>query len=152
MSAFVRFDEEKKKHTTWQKDSPVFSAVPKMFIDFVSKCRVDIGYRLLRRCLRHALDSRTESLDNKQAKLILYNGKVEIVLESHIPASMKKDIYNGTTVLTKDELLCCECDCKSGSKEHQKVSCVHSVPRALLMVFLLAEDLAEHLLLELSPR
>ena len=137
MAAFVKFDEEKTEHTSWQKDGSVFAAMPKMFINLSSKCRVDVGYRLLRRCVRHALDRRTESLDNKKSKLILYKGEVGIILESPIPASMKNDVYNGTTVLTKDALLCCECDCKSGSKNNQKVACVHSQPRGYLLSLLL---------------
>ena len=105
MASFVLFDDKKKKHTTWQKDGSMFAAMPKMFIDFASKCRVDIGYRLLRRCIRHALDSRTISLDNKKAKLILYKGKMGIHLTTPIPASTKKDVYGGSIVLSKDELL-----------------------------------------------
>ena len=53
-------------------------------------------------------------------------------------------------MLTKDELLCCDCGCKSGSKGKQKVACVHSLPRAYALSILLAEDLSEHMLLELS--
>jgi hypothetical protein len=121
-----------------------------MFIDFAVKCRVDIGYRLLRRCLRHAFDSRTESLDNKTAKLILYEGNVGILLTTPIPASMKKEKYKGSTALTTDMLLCCDCGCKSGGTGNQRVACVHSLARAYLLSVLLAEDLAEHMLLELS--
>ena len=150
MASFVTFYDKGTKHTKWQQDGPVFAAIPKMFIDFANECRVDIGYRLLRRCLRHAFDSKTESLDNKIAKLLLYEGKIGIMIETPIPASMKKEKYSGCVVLTKDELLCCECDCKSGSKGDQRVACVHSFPRGFLLSILLAEDLAEHLLLELS--
>ena len=37
-----------------------------MFINFATKCRTDLGYRLLRRGLRHAMDSRTELLKRKR--------------------------------------------------------------------------------------
>ncbi len=63
---------------------------------------------------------------------------------------MKKEIYDGCVVLTKDKLLCCECDCKNGSKGDQQVACVHSLPQGFLLSILLAKDLAKHLLLELS--
>eukprot|EP00956_Cyclotella_meneghiniana_P042479 scaffold248489_cov87-Cyclotella_meneghiniana.AAC.1 len=120
MASFVTFYDKEAKHTKWQQDGPVFAAIPKMFIDFATECRVDIGYRMLRRCLRHAFDSKTESLDNKIAKLLLYEGEIAIMISTPIPASMKKEIYEGCVVLTKDKLLCCECDCKSGSKEDQR--------------------------------
>ncbi len=63
---------------------------------------------------------------------------------------MKKEIYDGCVVLTKDELLCCVCDCKSGSKRDQQVACVHSLPQGFLLSILLANNLAKHLFLELS--
>ena len=73
--------------------------------------------------MHYALDVRSESLDNKTAKLILYDGdKVGIQISTPVPASMKKDVYPGTTVLTKDELLCCECECMSGAKGQGLVS------------------------------
>ena len=150
LASFVKFDDSNKKQTTWQKDGPVFAAIPKMFIEFARKCRVDIGYRMLRRCVRHVFDSRTESLDNKRVKLILHEGEVGIAIQTEIPASMKADKYAGSTVLTKDKLLACSCGCKSGGQDNQRVACVHVFPRAFLLSVLLAQDLAEHILLELS--
>mmetsp|Transcript_4844 Transcript_4844/g.7520 ORF Transcript_4844/g.7520 Transcript_4844/m.7520 type:complete len:1097 (-) Transcript_4844:34-3324(-) len=149
-AAFVRFGSSEQKHTTWQKDGSVYTAIPQMFIDFAKECRVDASYRLLRRCLRHTFDSRTESLDNKTAKIVLCNGEVGIHLSTPIPASMKKDIYDGDTVLTKDKILCAKCDCKSGAQKKNRNVCVHTKPRGLLLSVLLAEDLAEHMLLELT--
>ncbi len=89
---------------------------------------MDIGCQLLRRCLCHVFDGKTEPLNNKVAKLLLYKEKIAIMISTPIPASMKKEIYDGCVVLTKDKLLCCECDCKSGSKGDQQVACVHSLP------------------------
>jgi len=149
-AAFVRFGSPEQKHTTWQKDGSVYTAIPQMFIDFAKKCRIDESYRLLRRCLRHALDNRTESLDNKTAKIVLCNGEVGIHLSTPIPASMKKDIYDGDTVLTKDKILCAKCKCKSGAQGKNRNVCVHTKPRGILLSILLAEDLAEHMLLELT--
>ena len=63
---------------------------------------------------------------------------------------MKKSVYDGTTVLTKDQLLCSECDCMSGTKDEEARACVHVLPRALMLSVLLVEDLAEHMLFELT--
>lgn len=149
-ASFVAFGSDDTKHTNWQNDGAVYSAMPKMFLDFAKECRLNLGYRLLRRCIRHAMDTRTESLDNKVAQLVLYNdGELGIQLSTPVPASMKKDVYDGTTVVTKDKLLCSECECKSGSKEEDKVACVHTMVRPFLLTILLQEDLAENMLLEL---
>ena len=81
LSSSTFYDKE-TKHTKWQQDGLVFAAIPKMFIDFATECRVDIGYWMLRRCLRHAFDSKTESLDNKIAKLLLYKGEIAIKIST----------------------------------------------------------------------
>ena len=105
--------------------------------------------------LRHAFDNRTGSLDTQTAKLILYDGSVGIHLCPPIPASMKKEVYQGETVLTKDKLVAACCDCMSGGNKKYLAdkslsACVHVFPRGYLLTILLLEDLAEHMLLELS--
>ena len=64
-AALVRFGARDKKYTRWKVDGPVYQAIPEMFIDFSKDCRVDLGYRLLRRTLRHGFDSKCESIDKK---------------------------------------------------------------------------------------
>ncbi|KAL9182228.1 hypothetical protein ACHAXT_012880 [Thalassiosira profunda] len=129
LAAFVYFDTDRKKYTTWQKDGSVFAAMPELFIKFADK---------------------TESIDNKTAKLIRYKDQLGIHLSCKIPASMKKDVYDGDTVLTKDTLVCAQCECKSGAKKKERVACVHTAPRAMMLSILLAEDLAEHVLITLA--
>jgi hypothetical protein len=150
-ASLVRFDRDGKKYTDWEKESPVFSVMPEIYIEFASECRAKgIGFRLLKRCLRHAFDSRMKSLDDKVAKLILYEGEVGIHIQTEVPASMKQEKYYGDTVLTKNKLLAVSCQCKSGSNGAEKIACVHSLPRPFMLTILLAEDLAEHILLELT--
>ena len=146
----MRFGSLDKKHTLWKVDGPVCEAIPEMFIDFARGCRVDLGYRLLRRCLRHAFDSKCESIDNKVAKIISYEGELGLHITTPIPASMKHDVYNGDIVFTKNKVLCARCGCKSGSQKDEKVACVHTLCRAYKLSQLLAEDLAEHMLLQLA--
>ena len=152
LAAFVHFDTSGKKHTNWQKDGAVYTAIPQMFIDFAKQCRLDVCYRLLRRCLRHAFDGRTKALDvsNRKTRLIRHRGQIGIQISAPIAASMKKDIYEGETVFTKHEILCACCDCKSGAQGEERNACVHTMPRGMLLSILLAEDLAEHILLELT--
>jgi hypothetical protein len=149
-AAFVYFGPTDQKRTTWQFDGAVYSAIPQMFIHFAQECRLDSSYRLLRRCVRHTFDSRTGSLDDKSAKLVVCNGEVGIHLSVPIPASMKQQVYDGDVVITRDKILSSKCGCKSGAQKKNRNVCVHTFPRGLLLSVLLAEDLAEHILLELT--
>jgi len=85
-ASFVSFDTYVKssemKNLFQERHADVFDALPTLFINFAQKCRTDHGYCLLRRMLRHAYDSRTESLDNKNASLVLSDGKVGIHLKN----------------------------------------------------------------------
>ena len=89
-------------------------------------------------------------IDNQIIKLISHKGKLGLVIKAPIPASMKKVVYDGAVAFTADELLCSQCNCKSGSQCSDRVACVHTLARAYLLSRLLAEDLAEHMLLELG--
>lgn len=148
MAELVRFESGKK--TEWTKDHAVYESLPQLFIDFAGKSRVDSGFRLLMRCVRHAFDSRTPSLDKNTAMLVVHDGDVGIHLNASIPASMKKNVYETGIVATAKDLLCCKCTCQCGSQNDQRIVCVHVLAVLYLLTLLLFEDLAEHLLLELS--
>jgi len=79
---------ESKTRTDWVKDPAVYDAMPEIFISFAEKSRVDSGYRLLGRIIRHAFDSRVSTMDICQARLIIDNdngGDIGIQLLSEIP-------------------------------------------------------------------
>ena len=67
-----------------------------------------------------------------------------------MPASMKKNIYESTIVATSNDLLSCKCTCQCGSRNNERIVCVHNLAALYLLTLLLFEDLAEHLLLEFS--
>ena len=92
----------------------------------------------------------TINVSNRKTRLIRHRGQIGIQISAPIAASMKKDIYEGETVFTKHEILCACCDCKSGAQGEERNACVHTMPRGMLLSILLAEDLAEHILLELT--
>ena len=114
-ASLVRFSSNDKKHTNWKRDAAVYKAIPEMFVDFAVGCRSDLGYRLLRRCLRHAFDSRCESVDNKVVKLVISDGELGLHVNTPIPASMKSDVYEGDVIFTRTKILCAKCSCMSGS-------------------------------------
>ena len=150
-SSLVRF--ESKIRTNWVKDPMVYDAMSFMFIDFVQKSRVDDGYRLLMRCVRHAFDSRCKSLDKVVGTLVLDGeGDVGVRIGSDVPASMKNNIYATEVVATARHLLCCKCTCQCGSQDTQNITCVHILVLLYLLTMLLMEDLAEHLLIALASR
>ena len=88
-ASLVRFQTGKK--TEWFKDAAVYESLLALFVNFAFESHVDLGYRLLMRCVCYAFDSRTPPLDNKNtATLIMHDGNISIHLNTSIPASMKK--------------------------------------------------------------
>lgn len=147
-ASLVRFESGKK--TEWMRDAAVYESLPALFIKFAENSRVDSGYRLLMRCVRHAFDSRTPPLENNTAMLVKHKDDIGIHLNASIPASMKKKIYKTGIVATAKEILCCICNCQCGSQALERIVCVHNFPLLFLLTLLLFEDLAEHMLLELA--
>ena len=116
-ASFVTY--EKKKHTDWLKDASVYDALPTMIIDFAKNSRIDSGYRLLERCVRHGHDPKIQSLFNNTAKIIqVEDGSLGIVISHKVPASMRADTYNTTIAHTADDILAVECNCKAVSKDN----------------------------------
>ena len=113
-------------------------------------CHVDSGYRLLMRCIRHAFDSRTQSLNNQIATLIWHQGEVGIHLSSSIPASMKNSVYCSEIAVTPTKLLCCKCSCHCGGQGKERILCVHNLPLLFLLTSLLFDGLAENMLCDLA--
>ena len=102
------------------------------------------------RCIRHAFDSRTKSLENKTAKLIVHQGEVGIHLSSEIPASMKRSVYISEIAVTPTKILCCKCSCHCGGQGNERILCVHNLPLLFLLTTLLFDALAENLLCDFA--
>ena len=117
---------------------------------FAANCRVDSGYRLLMRCIRHAFDSRTKSLENKTAKLIVHQGEVGIHLSLEIPVSMKNSVYCSKIAVTPTKILCCKCSCYCGGQGNERILCVHNLPLLFLLTTLLFDALADNLLCDFA--
>ena len=150
-SALIRFED--KKHTDWLKDSPVYECMPEMFIRFAEKSRIDSGYRLLVRCIRHSLDIRIPLMDTRTGGLVLdQDGDIGVWLWSLVPASMRKETYETEIVATAKNILCCKCTCQCGAEGTERVVDVHTMVPLYLLSILLMEDLAEHLLISLAAR
>lgn len=152
-ASIVRFDAlQKQKSSDYVSHSlPVLDVLPSLFVEFANKSRVSSGFRLLKRCLRHALDPKCIPLDNTKAYLFETDTDSELgmVLSNSIPASMKDSYYNSTIAFTATKLLSTKCNCPAGGHNaNSRVVCVHNLPLMYQMVLLLDDGLAEHFLVE----
>ena len=148
ITTFVSTDE---KHTNWKKDAAIYDSLPKLLIDFSGKSCTDSGYRLWKRCVRHALDSKCPSLEDKTVTLILYGEDIGLRIHSDIPASMRKGVvYKPGVTFTETDVFCCQYTCHCGSQEYERAVCVHNFPLIFIFLLLLMNALAENVLLELA--
>ena len=88
-----------------------------------------IRFPKLERCLRHAFDNKADTILNEAATFIrTTDEKIGIIINNHVPASMRDKIYDVEACVTKDELIACRCNCQSGGQGKEKVACVHVLP------------------------
>ena len=103
--------------------------------------------------LRHAFDSKVDSIKKCEAPLFRYtnDGTIGISICHMVPASMKAATYKVQTAFTKDKLIHGTCICKIGGSRDDNITCVHTLVLPYLLTVLLTSGyLAEHLLLELT--
>ena len=131
-------------------DSEVYRVVPESFIDIANFSRIDSGYRLLMRCVRHVMDFKLPTM--KESRFVKNNdGKVMLILENDVPASMRSNIYKTACAIDEDgKLVACRCSCQCGSEKNERVTCVHILPLAYQLSLFMVSCLAENILLELS--
>ncbi len=156
-ATIVRFDNEKMQGDKNKYDSRVQQVLPSQLVNFASKARVGTGYRLLKRCLRHALDPKASPIDNTKATIFVNTNtqneqKFGLILTNRIVASMKDAAYESTIAFTCDEIVCARCECQAGASNEERVLCVHNLPLIYQLVMLLDDGLAEHILIELCSR
>jgi len=70
-SSFVQY--ERKKRTSWVKDPTVYDALPAMIINIAQHSRINSGYWLIARCVRHGHDPKMQSLFCNSADIIKLN-------------------------------------------------------------------------------
>ena len=74
------------------------------------------------------------------------------LLCNKIPASMKQEEYDVKVTYTKSGIVACECGCKTGSKDLDKVLCVHILPVLMQFVVFFIDDLGQNILVEMCNR
>ena len=100
-SSFVCY--ERKIRSGWVRDAGVYDALPAMIINIAQHARIDSGYCLLERCVRHhGHDPNMPSLFNNRADVVkLHDGSIGLVIKMNVPASMKAQIYETSIAITK---------------------------------------------------
>ena len=148
LSNFVNFGNGSKKYTRF--NSEIYKVLPSIFYDIAYHSRIGSGYRLLLRCVRHGMDTKAFVADH--AKFVRdATGKIIIVLENQIPASMRNKVYDTRCAIDEDGVLvACKCTCECGSQGNERVTCVHILPVAFQLTIFMVACLAENILLELS--
>jgi len=129
--------------------------LPKIILDFADKSRADDGLRLMGRCIRHAMDSKTSPVINARASIFEHDGEVGLMISHIMQPSFKDKKYETRIAFTKSAIVACACSCTAGAdckkKDHKHVD-VHVLPIMHLLVLLLFDGLAEHILIELAAR
>lgn len=126
--------------------------LPKTILGFADGSRADDGYRLMQRCVRHAMDSKTEPIVKAQGEVFEHKGELGIRIRHQMQPSFKEGSYKVDVAFTKSALVACSCTCKAGAdcKKCDKHVDVHVLPVLFLLVLGLYDGLAEHLLVELA--
>lgn len=149
-SSFVKY-KRNNKHTSWIEDPSMYDALPSLIINIAQHSRIDSGYRLLERCVRHGHDPKMQSLFYNSTDIVkLADGSLGLVIKTKVSASMKAQVYKTAIAISAMDMLATECSCRSGSKDDDRVVCVHNLPVAYKVMELLLDGLAEHFLLKLA--
>jgi hypothetical protein len=95
------------------------------------------GERLMKRCVRHAMDTRTESLiSSKSASIFQKGADVGVIINHRIPASFKDATYDVSVAWSKKGLVAATCTCPAGDDgsdaSEYRHGCVHVLPIAYL--------------------
>ena len=153
LELFATLLEYKKEVRYTKFNHKIYDALPSFFVELANGSRKDTGFRLLRRCARHAMDCNARSLINTDAKIFQRkDGSVGILLQNKVPASMKDKTYNTYAAFTAKDLVSCKCSCHCGASGDEAVVCVHILPLIFQLTLLLMEGLSENILLELCAR
>ena len=129
--------------------------LPELVVDWAKKSRTPqgcTGGRLLERAIRHVTDPDIAMYPLKDMKIFkTLDGKIGISLSSTIPASMRSEVYKGTTSFTEDgSLLCVECECQAGGRDNERKNCTHGQTKAVCLTKELTNGLSDDCLYELQ--
>ena len=147
MAQLVNISNEQQKDSYKNR---TYQLLPSMLIQFAEGARVQSGYRLIKRCIRHAIDPQTNSILEASGMIVRHCNHPAIVVHHRMKASMKNATYDVTVAFTSDHLISCKCSCKAGCHGEGRVMCVHILPVLYQITMLMYDGLAENILIEVS--
>ena len=112
----------------------VYAVLPELIVNFSKSSRFDGGFWLLKHAMYHAMDARMPSLLCGTRKICVHKDLIKLLIKTHVQTSMKTNMYDITIAFTMNA--------------HHV--CVHILVVIILLTMLLYDDLAEHVLYELS--
>jgi hypothetical protein len=149
----VHIKNPEPEHQRLDDISRTYSVIPTLLIDIANRARHEAsGYRLLKRCIRHALDSGAVDIRKAHVSIVKVNDPMEtgFLVVHKVKASMKQDIYDVKVCFTKSTVISCCCTCKCGGEGQQKILCIHILPILYQISLLVFEGLAKNILVELA--
>jgi hypothetical protein len=152
METFVELVNIKKVVVENRMDlTTTYSVVPSMILEMAKRSRAyGYGFRLLKRCVRHAMDSLAIDIRGAKVTVVKEDVMVSLIIEHSVRASMKQEIYDVVVCFNVNSILACQCSCKCGSQNVEKVMCIHMLPVLYQVSLLVFDGLGEHILIELA--
>jgi hypothetical protein len=127
-----------------------YRLLPQMIVTFAEEARYHEGFRLVKRCMMHALDPETESIVAASGQVVLYQEKPCFLIHHRIHASMKDDCYDVVVCFNAEMIVACSCGCKAGGETRDRIMCVHILPIIYQMCMLCFDGWADNIVVELS--
>jgi hypothetical protein len=164
LSRYVEFSSGK---VATKKEYEVHHILPDIIIKLAEGSRLDCGYRLLQRCVRHSSDSKMPSIEDSTCRVVRVTMQdndnnvltpeiakpyfTGLMISTKVPPSFKTEAPYGVQVLICSEgIAACRCSCKAGSHGCNRHVDVHILPVLYQLTLFLIECLSEHLLYELG--
>jgi hypothetical protein len=121
-----------------------------MIVDFADVARLHKGFRLIQRCIRHAIDPQTYSILFATVYIVDYNNKPCLLVHHRMEASMRNETHDVVVCFDDENIVACSCSCKVGGWKDHRIICVHVLPVIYQITLLLFDGMAEHVIVELS--
>jgi hypothetical protein len=153
-AGLVTFSDKYIQQAKNDKEKHVVECCPDIIVHFAKESRSRGGQRLMKRAHRHTQDRKTAPLDAGGARgsFFKHDGKFGCKIEHTIQPSMRTGTqYTTSVAFTKEDLVACCCNCKSGPENNDsRHVCVHVLVPVMMLTYLLFDGLAQHLLYELT--
>ena len=72
------------------------------------------------------------------------------MIYSQVQPSMEDDEFNGQVCFSQDELISCDCSCKSGAAGKEQEICVHILVKAVQLCHLFLQEFVDNTIHELA--